>query len=132
MWPVTVLTELASLGIYADPTKNGVQLRWPDPRGSGQHFRVLRVRRNGEARVSRIKYQLDHLGYDSSPALRYINTIAAWVPGTTVDSDGRILGPNGALKDVRLRTLVADRRAEFIEALKRLPDDVRSTANAAP
>ena len=124
----SLLTELASLGIYADPTKDGVQLRWPDPHGSGQRFRVLRARRNGDARVSRIKYQLDHVGYDSSSALRYSEAVAAWVPGTTVDIDGRILGANGQLKDVPLRTLVTDRRAEFIEALKRLLDDIGSTA----
>ena len=127
----SLVTELASWGIYADPTKDGVQLRWPDPHGSGQHFRVLRARRNGDARVNRIKLQLDHVGYDSSPALRYISTVAAWVPDTTVDADGRILASNGALKDVPLRTLVADRRAEFVEALQRLLDDIRATANTS-
>jgi hypothetical protein len=127
----SLLTEIAPLGIYPDPTKDGVQLRWPDPHGSSQHFRVLRARRNGDGRVSRIKQQLDHVGYDSSAALRYIRTVAAWAPGTTVDSEGRILSPNGTLKDVPLRTLVIDRRAEFIEALKRLLDDIGSTAKAA-
>lgn len=127
----SMVSELAPFGIYADATKDGVQLRWPDPHGTGQQFRILRARRNGEARISRVKGQLDHWGYDSSPALTYIKQVASWAPGVSVDTEGRVVGPNGATRDIPLRLLVSEKREEFLAAVKRLLDEITAAPKSA-
>jgi hypothetical protein len=117
---------LAPLQIYPDPTKDGISLRFPDPNGSGQQFRILRVRRNGHARVGRLKGQLEKQGYSVEPAVKYLNMIASWLPGTTVGDTGELYGPNGRAKEIPLTVLLRDHADEYALLVRRLLDEIRA------
>jgi hypothetical protein len=123
--------ELEPLGIYADPTKDGISFRWPDPHGTGQQFRIFRARRNGHARFGVLASQLEKQGYNRELALRFVRIVADWMRDVSVLDTGAIVGPNGKAKDVPLHLIVKDHRDDFLAAVKRLLDDIRS-ANENP
>ena len=125
------IAELSPLGVYPDLTKESVSLRYPDPSETGQQFRILRVRRSGFARFGRLKGQLEKRGYETSPAARYAGTVASWMPNAAVADTGEIHGPDGRTKEVPLRLLVKDKRAEFIALVKQLLDDIKTVGAKA-
>lgn len=119
--------ELSALGVYVDPTKDGLALRYADPIGSHQQFRVFRARNNGNARFGVLASQLEKLGRSPEPALRFSRAIAAWIPGSTVGANGAVCGADGTTRDVPLELLVKTRRDDFLTAVRRLLSDLAST-----
>jgi hypothetical protein len=120
-----LLGLLQELDIYPDPVDTGLSLRFSDPAGSSQEFRILRVTFDGYARFGALKRQLEAQGLSGDIALDYARTVAAWIAHATVNSEtGNIDGANGKTLNVPLGILATERRDEYVAAVKKLLDEI--------
>jgi hypothetical protein len=120
--------DLRPLGVYPDRTTEGVALRFPDPAGSRQQFRIARVRRTGRVRIGLLRSQLEGRGYSTEPVFKQVRTIVGWLPGALVDESGALIGPDGLRNDVSVGLLMKDWREQYGNAVRELLDDIRKAA----
>lgn len=127
----TIVQELESLGVYADLTKEGVALRFPDPRGKEAPFRLARIRRKGVVRIGYFKTQLRDRGLSMEPALKHTRELAALCPQARVDENGSLLVPSLNEDEIPVRVVTIDHREAYSALLRQLVKDVRALFGAS-
>jgi hypothetical protein len=121
---------LEALGVQPDPLQTGIALRFPDPGGSDAEFRLLRITNRGRVRsMLRLKRQLENSGYDGAIALKYVEAISQWVPGTTVNSStGNLTSGQIADYSFPVKVLSEDHRDEYLRVVSWLFRELQTAA----
>jgi len=121
---------LGTLGVQLDPVQSGIALRFADPGGSNAEFRLLRITNRGGVRgMTRLKRQIERAGYDGSIALRYVEAISKWIPGTAVNpSTGNLIRGQTADYTFPVSVLSEEHRDEYLRVVSRLLQELQTAA----
>lgn len=133
----SLLAQLEQLGLYVDILRGratdqaltGVAVRFGDPAGTGREFRVMRITREGTVASGQLRRQLRERGYAEEIAIRYWETIAAWLPGTRADDDVRLRNERtGEPVMFPIKVLAEAHRDEYLRLVERVVGEIRAAA----
>lgn len=128
----SLLGALEAFGLEIEPLRTGVKVLIPDPAGSDQELRLLRIRTNGRVlSLGRLRTQLERQGYDGSIAVRYAQEISRWIPGTRANpSTGNLETATVANYEFPIRVLSEEHREEYLQLVAKTLDEIRAVATA--
>lgn len=128
----SLLTALGTLDLEIDPLQSGVALRFPDPAGTDMEFRLLRIRDDGRVPAfGRLKIQLEARHYSTDIAIRYVDAISRWVPGTRMNpTTGNLDKGTDSNYAFPVRLLSEAHRDEYLQLVAATLDAIRTEAAA--